>query len=83
MTRKKLKPSKINGSSYIYGKDGLEKFFDVVNQSKMIEIISRTVKDGRVVSLINKYLKAGVVIDKRFEETDIGLAQDQLVKVNI
>lgn len=53
----------------------LEKFFDVVNQSKMIEIISRTVKDGRVISLINKYFKAGVVVDKRFEETDIGLAQ--------
>lgn len=53
----------------------LEKFFDVVNQSKMIEIISRDVKDGRVVSLINKYLKAGVIVRKRFEETGIGLAQ--------
>lgn len=62
------------GYTYVVDMD-LEKFFDVVNQSKMIEIISRTVKDGRVISLINKYLKAGVVVDKRFEGTDIGLAQ--------
>jgi RNA-directed DNA polymerase len=62
------------GYTYVVDMD-LEKFFDVVNQSKMIEIISRTVKDGRVVSLINKYLKAGVIINKRFEETNIGLAQ--------
>ena len=34
----------------------LEKFFDTVCQSKLIEILSRTIKDGRVVSLIHKYL---------------------------
>lgn len=62
------------GYTYVVDMD-LEKFFDVVNQSKMIEIISRTVKDGRVVSLINKFLKAGVVVGKKFEDTDIGLAQ--------
>ena len=34
---------------YVYVVDmDLEKFFDKVNQSKMIEILSRTVKDGRV-----------------------------------
>ncbi len=71
---KKSKEYANEGYTYVVDMD-LEKFFDVVNQSKMIEIISRTVKDGRVVSLINKYLKAGVVVDKRFEETDIGLAQ--------
>lgn len=53
----------------------LEKFFDTVSQSKMIEILSRTIKDGRVISLIHKYLKAGAVIDKKFEETTEGLAQ--------
>lgn len=71
---KKCKEYANQGYTYVVDMD-LEKFFDVVNQSKMIEIISKTVKDGRVVSLINKYLKAGVVVDKRFEETNIGLAQ--------
>jgi retron-type reverse transcriptase len=32
----------------------LEKFFDTVNQSKLVEVLSRTIKDGRVISLIHK-----------------------------
>lgn len=39
----------------------LERFFDTVNHSKLIEILSRTIKDGRVVSLIHKYLRSGVI----------------------
>jgi group II intron reverse transcriptase/maturase len=61
---------------YIYAVDmDLEKFFDTVNQSKLIEVLSRTVKDGRVVSLIHKYLDAGVVIRNKFEETEMGVPQ--------
>ncbi len=37
----------------------LEKFFDPVNQDKLVEILGRKVKDGRVISLIRKYLNAG------------------------
>ena len=62
------------GYTYVVDMD-LEKFFDVVNQSKMIEILSRTIKDGRVISLIHKYLRAGAIVNKRLEETQIGLAQ--------
>jgi RNA-directed DNA polymerase len=53
----------------------LEKFFDTVNQSKLIEVLSRTVKDGRVVSLIHKYLNAGVVVQNKFEATTVGVPQ--------
>jgi len=61
---------------YRYAVDmDLEKFFDTVNQSKLIEVISRTVKDGRVVSLIHKYLNAGVVVRNKFEETSMGVPQ--------
>jgi RNA-directed DNA polymerase len=62
------------GYTYVVDMD-LEKFFDTVNQSKMIEILSRTIKDGRVISLIHKYLRAGAVNRGRFEETEIGLVQ--------
>jgi RNA-directed DNA polymerase len=62
------------GYTYVVDMD-LEKFFDVVNQSKMIEILSRTIRDGRVISLIHKYLRAGAIVDRKFEETRIGLAQ--------
>ena len=58
----------------------LEKFFDTVNQSKLIEVLSRTVKDGRVISLIHKYLNAGVVIRNKFEETKMGVPQGGICK---
>lgn len=53
----------------------LEKYFDTVNQSKLVEVLSRTIKDGRVISLIHKYQRAGVIVRNRFEETQIGVAQ--------
>jgi retron-type reverse transcriptase len=37
--------------------------------------LSRTIKDGRVISLIHKYLRAGVVVKHRFEETEVGVPQ--------
>jgi RNA-directed DNA polymerase len=62
------------GYKYVVDMD-LEKYFDTVNQSKLVEILSRTIKDGRVISLIHKFLKAGVVVKHKFEETEIGVPQ--------
>lgn len=63
-------------AGYKYAVDmDLEKFFDTVNQSKLVEILSRTIKDGRVISLIHKYLNAGVVVRNKFEETKVGVPQ--------
>lgn len=63
-------------AGYKYAVDmDLEKFFDTVNQSKLIEILSRTVKDGRVISLIHKYLHAGVVLRNKFKTTEVGVPQ--------
>ena len=61
---------------YVYVVDmDLEKFFDTVCQSKLIEVLSRTIKDGRVISLIHKYLNAGVLVKGMFERTEIGMPQ--------
>ena len=63
-------------AGYVWTVDmDLEKFFDTVNQSKLLEVLSRTVKDGRVISLISKYLRAGVVKCGRFEDTEVGVPQ--------
>ena len=53
----------------------LEKFFDKVSHSRLIEVLSKTIKDGRVISLIHKYLNAGVVEKGVFAETEIGVPQ--------
>jgi group II intron reverse transcriptase/maturase len=61
---------------YIHAVDiDLERFFDTVNHSKLIEVLSRTIKDGRVVSLIHKYLNAGVMHEDHYEETYEGVPQ--------
>ena len=61
---------------YVYVVDmDLEKFFDTVCQSKLIEVLSRTIKDGRAISLIHKYLNAGVISRGMFEKTEVGMPQ--------
>ena len=53
----------------------LEKFFDTVDQDRLINIIMRTIKDGDVVSLIRKYLSAGVMENGVIRVTDKGTPQ--------
>ena len=53
----------------------LQAYFDTVNHSKLIEVLSRTIKDGRVISLIHKYLNAGVMEDGGFHATLEGVPQ--------
>jgi group II intron reverse transcriptase/maturase len=63
-----------DGYVYVVSMD-LEKFFDTVNHSKLSEVLSRTIKDGKVISLIHKYLNAGVAQNGFFEETEEGVPQ--------
>lgn len=53
----------------------LEKFFDTVNQDKLITIIGKTITDGGVVSLIRKYLSAGVMEKGIVKATTVGTPQ--------
>jgi|LSQX01.1.fsa_nt_gb group II intron reverse transcriptase/maturase len=53
----------------------LEKFFDTVNHDKLMNIISKTIKDGDVISLIRKFLVSGVMIDDEYKDTIIGTPQ--------
>ena len=53
----------------------LERFFDTVSHSKLIEILSRTIKDGRVVRLIHQYLRSGIMNQGVFEMNEEGTPQ--------
>ena len=53
----------------------LAQFFDKVNHDKLIQIMSKDIKDGRVLSLISKYLKAKVSINGKLEESLLGTPQ--------
>ena len=72
-----LKGSQTNiteGYKWVVDMD-LEKYFDTVNQSKLIQILSETIKDGRVISLIHKFLRAGVMVGGMFEDSPEGVPQ--------
>ncbi len=61
---------------YKYAVDlDLEKFFDKVNHSKLIRLLSERIKDSRLISLIHKYLNAGVIVSGKFERTTEGVPQ--------
>ena len=53
----------------------LERFFDTVNQSKLVQLLSDTMPDGRVVSLVHRFLQAGVMVDGVVMPTEEGTPQ--------
>jgi len=53
----------------------LEKYFDTVNHDKVIGLIFKEVKDIRVITLIRKYLNAGVMINGVANATTEGVPQ--------
>ena len=53
----------------------LEKFFDNVPQDRLMSLVNNIIHDGDVESLIRKYLKAGVMVKGKYEETELGTPQ--------
>jgi len=53
----------------------LAKYFDTINHDKLIRLLSNDIKDGRVISLIRKYLQSGVMINGVIVETEEGAPQ--------
>jgi len=53
----------------------LSKFFDTVNHDVLMHRVARKIKDKRVLKLIGKYLRAGVVINGRRQATRKGVPQ--------
>ena len=53
----------------------LEKFFDNVPQDRLMSLVHNIINDGDTESLIRKYLKAGVMTQHGYEETNLGTPQ--------
>jgi group II intron reverse transcriptase/maturase len=63
-----------DGYTYIVDID-LEKFFDTVPQDKLMTLVGKIIQDPDTESLINKYLKAGVMVKGKYEATAVGTPQ--------
>ena len=53
----------------------LERFFDTVNQSKLVQLLSDALVDKRVVALRHRFVTPGVVVDAIVEGTPEGTPQ--------
>jgi len=53
----------------------LAKFFDTVNHDVLMTIIGRAIHDKALLSLIGRYLRAGVLVGEHIEPSDIGTPQ--------
>jgi RNA-directed DNA polymerase len=53
----------------------LEKFFDRVNQDKLMSLVKERVTDRRALQLIDRYLKAGTLTEEGWEATVEGTPQ--------
>lgn len=53
----------------------LEKFFDRVNHDKLMYLVSKQVRDKRVLKLVRTYLESGVMIGGLVSSTDEGTPQ--------
>ena len=53
----------------------LSKYFDTINHDKLLEILRRNVKDERVVQMIKRYLKSGVMENGVVTATEEGSPQ--------
>jgi len=61
---------------YLYVVDiDLEKFFDTVPQDKLMTLVGEIINDPDTESLISKYLKAGVMVNGKYEATNVGTPQ--------
>ena len=63
-----------DGYDYIVDID-LEKFFDNVPQDKLMYLVHGIIDDGDTESIIHKYLKAGVMVQGKYEATEKGTPQ--------
>jgi RNA-directed DNA polymerase len=53
----------------------LSKFFDTVDHDVLMHRVARKVRDNRVLRLIGKYLRAGVMVKGRLQKTRLGVPQ--------
>ena len=69
------------GQGYTVAVDmDLSKFFDTVNHDVLMDRVSRRIEDKRVLRLIGKYLRAGVMANGRLQATPMGVPQGGLCK---
>lgn len=53
----------------------LSKCFDILNHEIIIDVLAERISDGRVIYLIKKFLRSGVMHSNNFCKTEVGSSQ--------
>lgn len=57
----------------------IERFFDTVNQEKLIDFVAEEIADGRVLRLIRSFLRSGVMEEAKIENPTTGTPQGEVI----
>jgi RNA-directed DNA polymerase len=66
------------GHRYVVEID-IQKFFDQIDQSKLLLLLEQRISDRRVLKLLRQWLKAGVLEDGRVRGTELGSPQGGVI----
>jgi group II intron reverse transcriptase/maturase len=57
----------------------ISSYFDSINHKKLMKLLKHRIKDEKILQLIWKFLKAGVMENKTFRDTQLGTPQGGIV----
>lgn len=68
-----------NNKGYYVVDADIEKFFDNVNQDKLMTLIELRISDRRILKLIKQWLKSGVLYENILEISELGTSQGSVI----
>ncbi|WMJ86852.1 group II intron reverse transcriptase/maturase [Anaerocolumna sp. MB42-C2] len=68
-----------NNKGYYVVDADIEKFFDKVNQDKLMKLVEQRIADRRILKLIRQWLKAGVLYGNIIEISELGTSQGSVI----
>lgn len=68
-----------NNKGYYVVDADIEKFFDHVNQEKLMKLVEQRISDRRILKLIRQWLRSGVLYGNILEISELGTSQGSVI----